>query len=194
MRNIFKKIITFSTVCIALIIFSGCDIILPVFHENPNEEDVLYTVTLVAGTGGTVGGASIYVSGTNVTITAVSNNGYEFVSWNNGDEIVSTNPVYQFVISENVTLTAYFEEIAIPSYTVSIQSSLHGTVSGAGTYTQGSQVLLRAVPNIHYIVIAWIINGVTYETSSLTRTLTMDRDYTVRVAFILDDVFQTPIE
>lgn len=42
--------------------------------------------------------------------TAAPNDGYVFVCWKNGDEVVSTKSSYEMEITDSVTLTAYFEK------------------------------------------------------------------------------------
>ena len=66
-----------------------------------------YTVTVnYDATRGTVIGAGTYYAGTQVTLTATSNPGYRFAGWSNGE----ADSNYTFILTENVTLTANFEE------------------------------------------------------------------------------------
>ncbi len=53
---------------------------------------------------GTVTGAGTYDYGTQVTLTAIANKGYEFAQWSNG---ITDNP-YQFTATEDLTLEAQF--------------------------------------------------------------------------------------
>ena len=76
---------------------------------------------------GTVTGSGTYNYGDVVTLTAIPNEGYRFVRWSND---VVDNP-YTFVISEDVTLTAEFEEV--------IYSSVENTTANTST----PQKLLR---------------------------------------------------
>ena len=77
-----------------------------------------YTVALAAQPtdGGTVQGAGTYDEGTQVTITATANTGYDFQYWLEGDNQITANP-YTFTINGNVTYTAVFAESGQP-YTV----------------------------------------------------------------------------
>jgi hypothetical protein len=84
-----------------------------------------YSVTLTAGTGGTVSGAGNYNHGQSVTITATPSAGYDFVKWS--DNVTTASRTFN--ATENVTLTATF---AIKQYTVSLTAGTGGTVSGAG--------------------------------------------------------------
>ena len=69
-----------------------------------------YTVALSASPtgGGSVTGAGNYTGGTDVTVTAAPNPGYDFVSWKEGDTVVSENATYVFPATANRNLTAVF--------------------------------------------------------------------------------------
>ena len=71
-----------------------------------------YTIT-VNTENGTVTGAGTYDYGTNVTLTATANDGYEFVNWTKAGEEVSTEATYSLTVTENVVLVANFEKILI---------------------------------------------------------------------------------
>ena len=68
---------------------------------------VIYTVTATAENG-TVEGAGDYEEGTEVTLTATAAEGYEFVNWTKGEEVVSTENPYTFVVTADVALVANF--------------------------------------------------------------------------------------
>ena len=71
-----------------------------------------YTVTATANPsqGGSVTGAGTFDHGTSVTLTAVANEGYNFVNWIENGEEVATQASYTFVITNNRNLVANFEE------------------------------------------------------------------------------------
>lgn len=64
-----------------------------------------YTITVNAGTGGTVSGGGSYRAGTTATITATPSSGYSFVSWNDGN----TSATRTVTVNSNVTYTATFK-------------------------------------------------------------------------------------
>ena len=74
-----------------------------------------YNVAAVAGEGGSVSGApeGEVVSGTEVTLTATPNDGYVFAGWYLGEEQVSSNAVYTFVVTQDVSLTAHFTRSSV---------------------------------------------------------------------------------
>ena len=78
-----------------------------IFAANGTEPDQ-YTVTVnYDATRGTVTGAGTYLAGTSITLVATSNPGYRFAGWSNGE----ADSNYTFTVTENVTLTANFDEV-----------------------------------------------------------------------------------
>ena len=71
---------------------------------------VKYNVTVTAENG-TVTGAGEYEEGTTATLTATAAEGYEFVNWTVGEEVVSTENPYSFVVTADVALVANFKEV-----------------------------------------------------------------------------------
>ncbi|MBP3320847.1 MAG: InlB B-repeat-containing protein [Clostridia bacterium] len=81
-----------------------------VFRERPKPEPVVYTLTYLATEGGTVQGEAlqqVVLGEQGSEVTAVAEEGYRFVSWSDG----STQATRSDVASENLTLTAVFEQI-----------------------------------------------------------------------------------
>ena len=70
---------------------------------------VKYNVTVTAENG-TVTGAGEYEEGKTATLTATAAEGYEFVNWTVGEEVVSTENPYSFVVTADVALVANFEK------------------------------------------------------------------------------------
>ena len=71
---------------------------------------VKYNVTVTAENG-TVTGAGEYEEGKTATLTATAAEGYEFVNWTVGEEVVSTENPYSFVVTADVALVANFKEV-----------------------------------------------------------------------------------
>jgi hypothetical protein len=70
-----------------------------------------YSVTCTSNpvSGGTTTGSGTYISGTQVTINAISNQGYNFLNWTEGENILSTNPTYSFILTSDRIIIANFE-------------------------------------------------------------------------------------
>ncbi|HMM11559.1 MAG TPA: InlB B-repeat-containing protein [Bacteroidales bacterium] len=126
-----------------------------------NFELVLYPLQLTVNPpgAGSVTGSGSYAFNTQVTVQAVPGPEYNFISWNQGSTVVSTNPIYTFVMPANaLLLTARF---SLKTYLIQVASSDpdHGTVTGEGTYTHGQTVTVSAQAAPGYQFIAWTEQG-----------------------------------
>ena len=125
--------------------------------------DTTFTVSAVFDEEqGTVLGAGSYNAGTQVTLTAVPNEGFRFVAWMDGTTEVSTANPYRFTVTDDVTLSAIFavDSTEPDRYVVTVHyDATRGTVLGAGTYVAGTQVTLTATSNPGYRFAGWS-NGV----------------------------------
>lgn len=71
---------------------------------------VKYNVTVTAEHG-TVTGAGTYEEGKTATLTATPAEGYQFVNWTVGEEVVSTENPYTFTVTADVALVANFKAV-----------------------------------------------------------------------------------
>ena len=69
-----------------------------------------YTISVSANpnNGGSVSGGGTYQQGQSCTVTATANNGFSFINWTEGSNVVSTTANYSFTVTENRTLVAHF--------------------------------------------------------------------------------------
>ena len=121
------------------------------FRVIYNFEMPTHTVTLVAGTGGTVSGGGTVEHGKTTTITATPNTGYRFVKWTCNNGSTYTNNPLTIAVGSNLTFTAEFERIEY-EVIVECQESVSGkkcTVTGGGKYYYGDTITLTAssIPN-----------------------------------------------
>ena len=118
------------------------------------EDAATYTITAVSAnpSQGTVTGGGTYPEGTVVTLTAIANEGYHFVQWNDGDTI---NPL-TITVTADTTYTATFAEV-VANYTITavLANPNYGTVTGGGTYPEGTEITLTATPNEGYEFVQW---------------------------------------
>ena len=116
-----------------------------------------YTITAMANNPawGTVTGGGTYQEGTEVTLTATANDGYQFVQWNDA----VTDAVRTITVTANANYVATFvdtsAELVYHTVTVSVNDSAMGSVTGDGRYLEGTQATLTAVPNDGYRFVEW---------------------------------------
>src|SRR5450759_280254 len=143
-----------------------------------------YTLTLNAGSGGSITGATSgtqYLAGTQVTLTAVPENLYQFTGWSGG-ATGTINPV-TVTMDADKTVNASFELIPPINYTLTLNAGSGGSITGATSGTQylaGTQVTLTAVPASGYSFTGWS-GGATGTINPVT--ITMDADKTVVATF-----------
>lgn len=98
---------------------------------------------------GTVLGAGNYPYGTEVQISAVANDGYLFLHWNDG----VTNAVRTVTVNGHDAYVASFRTDA--TYTVAVDAE-NGNVSGTGSnFIENDQVTLTATPAMGYRFVNW---------------------------------------
>lgn len=115
---------------------------------------------------GTVTGAGNYGKGSTATLTATPNDGYLFVNWTKGGELVSNDKTYSFKVTEAVELVANFEEAAEEVHNVTVSYVCGGnkiaedqTISAVGVTTAQS---VEAPAIFGYTFASWTLGaGVT---------------------------------
>ncbi len=109
--------------------------------------------------GGTTSGGGAYNYNEITTLVATPATSYEFVNWTvtNSGDVASGNPGFDVTVTSDSSFTANF----IRTYSISISANPvnGGTISGAGTYTDGSTVNLSATANAGYVFINWTEGG-----------------------------------
>ena len=118
----------------------------------PTSTITKYSLSVTAEGGGSVSPTSgSYNSGTQISVTATPNAGYQFVGWSNGS---TANPV-SVTINSNTSLTATFDLI-IKSFTLTALAGEGGTISTeGGEYNEGTEVEISATPNENYQFVNW---------------------------------------
>lgn len=89
-----------------------------------------------------------YCINDSITITATPNKGFHFTQWSDGN---TENP-RTIVITQDTTFTAEFTQN--PTYNVTLYAE-NGTISGAGTYSEGDTITITATANEGYKFKEW---------------------------------------
>jgi hypothetical protein len=138
-----------------------------------------YTITVMSANPnrGTVTGGGTYPVGTVVTIEAIANEGFEFVSWS--DE--NTENPRQITVTGNATYIASFDEVStVTEYTITVMSANpnRGTVTGGGTYPAGAVVTIEATALEGFEFVSW-----SDENTENPRQITVTADATYIASF-----------
>ena len=135
---------------------------------------------------GVVNGDGYYPEGTVVTVTAIANEGYKFLRWDDGEEDAQRT----VTMNQDVVLTAIFEaNVVIPTYTVNVVSAdeTMGTVSGGGTdIPEGTVINITATPNSGYQFLYWTTANGQVQGKQETWTVTKDETLTAHFRAIPD--------
>ncbi|MEM7131407.1 MAG: hypothetical protein AAF702_34150 [Chloroflexota bacterium] len=120
-------------------------------------EPISYTLTLIPpASGGTITktpDASTYRYGDEVELTALADSGYRFVQWQG--ELATSNPIQTVTITQDVTITAEFEQAL---YTLDVIVVGNGDIVSSSeqvTYTHGDTVTLTAIPEAGWRFEEW---------------------------------------
>ena len=137
------------------------------------------TITTVANPtdGGVTTGSGTYEAGNSCTITATANEGYEFVNWKQGANVITTNAAYTFTVTESATYTANFSLLSF-DITVTADPTEGGTVSGGGSFEYNTETYLSATANDGYIFQNWTLDSeVISNVATFPITVTEDAEY-----------------
>ena len=116
-----------------------------------------YSLTLSDTENGIVSKApnlEAYPAGTEITLTATPNEGFQFEQWVNDDQQITENP-YTFAIESDTTFTAEFAEtfqFEIPE----IEGGTVTTVPADGPFPVGSIISISAEPEEGYEFVKWL--------------------------------------
>ena len=122
-------------------------------------------------------GGGEYKEGATATFIATPNYGYRFLNWTYNSETSTDNPL-ELTIESDLNITANFEPI---QYTIIALTNDEnkGTVTGAGTYNYGSEVILTAEAKPGYKLLYW-----SDRSTDNPRTITMTKNEAISAYFV----------
>ena len=128
-------------------------------HFGPKEPSQVTVVILPEGSGRLVDDHNHTFNGGDVppglhSFFAVANEGYIFDYWND-DPYDDWNEIEVDVDGEDVTITAHFRVAERYNVTPQVDDASHGSVSGGGTYYEGTMIRLQATPSNGYRFVEW---------------------------------------
>ncbi|MFW6064792.1 MAG: InlB B-repeat-containing protein [Candidatus Natronoplasma sp.] len=122
-----------------------------------------------------------YEENTNVTLTAISEDGWKFVEWTGAYQ--GTETEVTITMDDDKEITAVFEEERLEEHELTINIEGQGSTDpaeGTHTYEEGEEVIVEAIPADGWEFIEWTGD----ETSTdATITITMDEDKEITAVF-----------
>lgn len=141
----YRNWLLFLLILSALAIFPGCS------------SSVDVTVAAAPAEAAELNGGGIYNRGEEVTVSAVPQPGWEFVSWTQGEEVVAETREYTFVARSSISLTANFRplEYAVTAFAQGQGSFLYSEE----TPRHGVAYVITARPEKGYRFVCWLEDG-----------------------------------
>lgn len=132
-----------------------------------SEDDGKIRLSITVTGPGTADGAGRYDIGERVRCTATPNSGMEFVGWYRGGQQVATSLNYEFDIVADTTVEARFKAPAARhNVSATVSPSGSGSVSGTGSFEEGSNCTVVASAASGYRFKEWQKNGARVSTSA----------------------------
>lgn len=156
------------------------------FTIKPIEGETQHTLILKANDpeGGTVTGGGTYYEGEEVTITAIPNEGWHFVSWNNGS---TTNPLTSTITGSGVLVAIFGKDAKYYDLHVVSADETMGTVSGGGEHIEENTVIeISATPKEGYEFLYWVDSKGVYWGKQTEWKVTKDETLTAHFRVIPD--------
>ena len=134
----------------------------------------------VVGNGEVTPSSGTYPDGSVAGVVAIPDPGYLFDGWT-GDYTDGSDTA-QVTMDANKSITANF--VAAPSRTLTVLSGGNGSVSGGGTYPEGSIVTISATPNTGFVFFGWTGD---YVGTSNPSDITINGNMTITANFADED-------
>ena len=154
-------------------------------HLVANFMELYCDITVTANPkegGSALGGGKAIPNGDTITVIAIANENYIFLSWTEWGAQVSDSAEYQFKVTQSRTLIANF----VPKFyniTVLASPAAYGSVSGGGEVKYGEETTVHAVPEPGYDFDGWYEDDGTFITDILDYTFKVTCDRTLIAYF-----------
>lgn len=140
---------------------------------------------------GTVYGTGVYVCGEAVLLSAVPQDGYQFVGWYDDGDLVCESPSYEFTARTDKILTAKFRK-KTESVQIDVIYDDGGFAMGGGTYSKNREVALLAIPYDAYSFTGWYQDG-QFVSGSAEYSIHADADVILEARFAKHEhLYDTP--
>ena len=153
------------------------------FTHIQNEQTTIYNIAVQTADAnmGDVSGDGGFTCDTEVTLTATPNDGYRFLSWNDGNE---DNP-RTITVAGDSTFVASFKAV----HTITASAGAGGMISPNGEVTldDGADQQFTISPNTQYRIVSVIVDGTTNVTTQLVNGVytfaNVTADHTIAATF-----------
>ena len=129
--------------------------VVPISEEFTGEEiaNEYYAITLSADNdSGTIVGGGVFLKGSYARIKAVPLPSGGFVGWYSGEQLVSTDADYRFLVMNDAALTAKF--IPVEQHAIYFNATVGGSITSAeGLYSSGAITEIAAVADDGYVFV-----------------------------------------
>ncbi|MFA5478743.1 MAG: carboxypeptidase regulatory-like domain-containing protein, partial [Candidatus Muiribacteriota bacterium] len=150
-----------------------------------------YTLTYIAGTGGSLTGTTtqtINHGGNGTAVAAVPNTGYAFVQWSDG---LTSNPRTDTNVTSNKTITAEFIIDGTQKFELTVTAGLNGILADNynGEYLIETNLTIQAIPDAGYRFLNWTgdTDFISSDTSEITTLVMPAQEVNLNANFIIDD-------
>jgi hypothetical protein len=165
------------------------------FYSSGSSQTYTLTTASSPAAGGSVSSnpaGGIHDAGSVVTLTARANVGFRFLGWS-GD-LSTTNSTETITMGGNKSVTAHFEAVEMPKYTVTATAGANGSISPEGVVSTnvGTARTFTMVPNAGYRVLGLAVDG-SYAGTATTYTFPAmtTGSHTISVSFTIPN--QAPV-
>ena len=145
--------------------------------------NILLTVSVEPTNGGTVQPTmGVYSYGESVHMMAQPEPGFVFLYWKQGNDIISRDAEFDFLLLDNAHLTAVFQPIQC-SVEIIYDPEQGSVVNGVSQVcTFGTELTLEAIPSDGYEFDSWRVNHRKYSTDPVI-SVTIDGDMVIEAVF-----------